>query len=110
MHGTEAFDRLNRRLQTILPQEYQDLDESLQPVSMGSAGLKYDMRRPGRMGSRSGEPSATSPWPADRRTRARCSSRRERGLDAAPDRYAEVAEEICRGIRMVDGPRARTSR
>ena len=42
MNGTEACDRLNLRLQTILPQEYQDSYESLQPVSMGSAGLKYD--------------------------------------------------------------------
>ena len=33
---------LERRLTLILPEEYQDSYEDVQPVSMGSAGLKYD--------------------------------------------------------------------
>jgi sirohydrochlorin cobaltochelatase len=36
-----AFEVLELRLKTILPEEYQDTYEELEPVSMGSAGLKY---------------------------------------------------------------------
>src|SRR6185436_1667051 len=32
---------LQSRLRTILPEEYQDNDEALEPVSMGSAALKF---------------------------------------------------------------------
>ena len=38
---TRALDELDLRLRTMLPAEYQDTYESLQPVSMGSAGLKF---------------------------------------------------------------------
>src|SRR5687768_17399661 len=37
-----ALEELDVRLKMMLPKEYQDSYESLQPVSMGSAGLKYD--------------------------------------------------------------------
>ena len=52
-------------------------------------------------GTRSGDRSATWRWPAVRRTRARCSKPgTPADIDAEPDRYAEVAEEICRGVMM----------
>src|SRR3954470_4237319 len=35
------FEALESRIRTILPEEYQDTYEDVQPVSMGSAGLKY---------------------------------------------------------------------
>ena len=36
-----ALEALEVRLRAILPEEYQDAYEDVQPVSMGSAGLKY---------------------------------------------------------------------
>ena len=36
-----ALEALEGRLKAILPAEYQDCYEDVQPVSMGSAGLKY---------------------------------------------------------------------
>ena len=36
-----ALSALEVRLKTILPEQYQDCYEDVQPVSMGSAGLKY---------------------------------------------------------------------
>src|ERR1700761_5122739 len=36
------YELLEARLKTLLPEEYQDSYEDVQPVSMGSAGLKYD--------------------------------------------------------------------
>src|SRR6476469_8241662 len=38
----EKFEEFESRLKTILPDEYQDSYDDVQPVSMGSAGLKYD--------------------------------------------------------------------
>jgi len=109
MNGTEAFDRLNLRLQTILPQEYQDSYESLQPVSMGSAGLKYD---------NDGRVAWDQIWgtfcdlamaggPPHKGTLLEPASRTD--VDAAPDRYAAVTGEICRGIVLATGLDARSS-
>ena len=109
MNGTEAFDRLNLRLQTILPQEYQDSYESLQPVSMGSAGLKYD---------NDGRVAWDQIWgtfcdlamaggPPHKGTLLGPASRTD--VDAAPDRYAAVTGEICRGIVLATGLDARSS-
>jgi len=43
-----ALADLESRLRAMLPEEYQDCYDDVQPVSMGSAGLKYD--RDGRVG------------------------------------------------------------
>ena len=37
----EALAALEFRLRTVLPEEYQDCYEEVEPVPMGSAGLKY---------------------------------------------------------------------
>ena len=37
-----TLDALEVRLRVLLPEEYQDSYDDVQPVSMGSAGLKYD--------------------------------------------------------------------
>jgi sirohydrochlorin cobaltochelatase len=37
----EAMEALEDRIRAILPEQYQDCYEDVQPVSMGSAGLKY---------------------------------------------------------------------
>ena len=76
----------------FFPRMYQDSYEDVQPVSMGSAGLKYGARRHRWRGTRSGERSATWRWPAARRTRARCSNR-------APRRHRRAARPLRGGRR-----------
>jgi sirohydrochlorin cobaltochelatase len=109
MKGTDAFDRLNQRLQAILPPEYQDSYESLQPVPMGSAGLKYD---------NDGRVAWDEIWgtfcdlamaggPPHKGALLEPASSTE--VDAAPDRYAAVTEEICRGIILATKLDARGS-
>lgn len=96
-------DRLDLRLRTLLPPLYQETYESVQPVSMGSAGLKYgadgrvawdeiwqtfcDLALAGGPPHRGTllEPAA----PAD--------------VSRHPAEHAAVVAEICRGIGMVTG-------
>jgi sirohydrochlorin cobaltochelatase len=104
-----ALDALDLRLKTILPKAYQDSYEQLQPVPMGSAALKYgsdgkvawnevwttfcDLAMAG------GPPhkgALLAPAQPDR-------------IDAEPDRYADVVEEICRGITMATELQAKRS-
>lgn len=96
-----TLEALEARLKTLLPEEYQDRYESIQPTPMGSTALKY--AADGRVAwndmwasfcdlAMAGGPphkgSLLSPAaPAD--------------IDAAPDRYAEVVAEICRGLELV---------
>jgi hypothetical protein len=96
-----AFEALESRLKTILPEEYQDCYEDVQPVSMGSAGLKY--RSDGKVAwnqiwdtfcdlAMAGGPphkgALLEPGSAG-------------AIDAQPDCYRSVVEEICRGVAMV---------
>ena len=37
-----ALEKLDARLKTLLPEEYRDSYEEMQPKPMGSAALKYD--------------------------------------------------------------------
>jgi hypothetical protein len=96
-----ALEALERRLKTILPEEYQESYEELRPVPMGSAGLKFDSD--GRVawdeiwGSFCDLAMAGGPphkgtllepgTPAD--------------VEAQADRYRYVVQEICRGVTMV---------
>ncbi len=109
MSGTEAFDLLNLRLQTLLPEEYQDSYETLQPVSMGSAGLKYD--NDGRVawdqiwGSFCDLAMAGGPPHKGALLEPASST----DVEAAPERYAAVTEEISRGIYLATNLDARDS-
>ncbi len=96
-----TLERLELRLRVILPEEYQDSYEDLQPVSMGSAGLKY---------GRDGKVAWNEMWgsfcdlamaggPPHKGTLLEPASRAE--SDAQADRYGQVTEEICRGVMMV---------
>ena len=96
-----ALEALDARLRTILPEEYQDTYDDVEPVSMGSAGLKY--------GS-DGKVAWDDIWdhfcdlamaggPPHKGTLLEPGSREE--IEAQPDRYLEVAAEICRGVTMV---------
>jgi hypothetical protein len=94
---------LDARIRTVLPEQYQHCYEDVQPASMGSAALKFgpdgkvawdeiwgsfcDLAMAGGPPHKGKllEPGA----PAD--------------IGANPDRYREVVDEICRGVRMVTG-------
>jgi hypothetical protein len=105
----EALVRLNSRIRTLLPELYQDSYETLQPVPMRSAGLKY--APDGRVawdemwGSFCDLAMAGGPPHKG----ALLGPGREADVDADFDRYDEAAEEICRGIRLVTGLRAYVS-
>ena len=100
---------LDRRIRTLLPEQYQDSYETLQPTPMRSAGLKY--AADGRVawdemwGSFCDLALAGGPPHKGRLLGPGL----EADIDADFDRYDEAAEEICRGIRLVTGLRAYVS-
>jgi hypothetical protein len=95
-----ALGALELRLRIILPKEYQDSYEDLQPVPMRSAGLKYKAN--GQVawdeiwGSFCDLAMAGGPPHKGMLLEPGSAS----AVAADPDRYEEVAEEICRGVRM----------
>ena len=103
---TSVDEVLDSRLKTLLPTEYQETYEQIEPKPMRSAGLKYDA---------SGQVAWDEIW-GSFCDLAMAGGPPHKGrllepgqladIDADFDRYDEVAEEICRGIRMVTGLRA----
>ena len=103
MDDASVLRTLEARLQALLPQEYQDSYEDVEPTPMGSAGLKYDAD--GRVAwdeiwqsfcdlALAGGPphkgTLLQPGAAD-------------GIAADPGGYAAVTREICRGVTLVTG-------
>ena len=97
----QAFETAQARLRAILPEDYQDTYEDIQPVSMGSAGLKF---------AADGQVAWNEMWatfcdlamaggPPHKGALLEAAPRA--AVDAAPERYDEVVEEICRGVTMV---------
>ncbi len=104
-----ALEALEDRLKMLLPEQYQDSYEDLLPVSMGSAGLKYDT---------GGEVAWDQMWatfcdlamaggPPHRGTLLEPASSGD--ISAQQDPYDRVAREICRGIGLVTGLDTRPS-
>jgi hypothetical protein len=102
----DALDALDARLKTLLPADYQDTYEKMQPVPMRSAGLKY---------AADGQVAWDQIWgsfcdlamaggPPHKGALLEHGS--ADAVDAAFARYDEVVEEICRGIRLATGLRA----
>jgi hypothetical protein len=99
----QALDDLEFRLRAILPEEYQDSYDDIQPISMGSAGLKYDA---------DGRVAWNEMW-ATFCDLAMAGGPPHKGMllapglpsqvEAEPDRYRAVVDEICRGIDLVTG-------
>jgi len=92
---------LETRLKTLLPELYQDRCDDVQPVSMGSAGLKFGA---------DGKVAWNQMWatfcdlamaggPPHKGTLLEPASRAE--IDADPDGYDRVVQEICRGVGIV---------
>jgi sirohydrochlorin cobaltochelatase len=99
----EKFKALEDRLRTILPEEYQDTYKEVQPVSMGSAALKY--------GS-DGKVAWDDIWvkfcdlamaggPPHKGMLLEPGSPAE--IEAEPDAYQRVVDEVIRGVTMVTG-------
>jgi sirohydrochlorin cobaltochelatase len=104
-----ALKALDIRIQTILPEEYQDRYDDVQPVSMGSAALKF--------GS-DGKVAWDEIWgtfcdlamaggPPHKGVLLEPGTPLE--IEAEPERYQRVVDEICRGIFMVSGLTAQPS-
>jgi sirohydrochlorin cobaltochelatase len=105
----QALQALEIRLRVILPEEYQDSYEDLQPVSMGSASLKYGAD--GRVAWNDIWATfcdlAMAGGPPHKGTLLEPGSRAQ--IDAQSGLYEQVAGEICRGVTMVTDLEARLS-
>jgi sirohydrochlorin cobaltochelatase len=104
-----ALEPLEGRIRTILPEEYQDCYDDVQPISMGSAVLKY---------GDDGKVAWNDIWesfcdlamaggPPHKGVLLEPGSAAE--IEAQPERYQEVVDEICRGILLVTGLPAEAS-
>jgi len=94
------LDELDLRLRVLLPETYQDSYESLEPKPMGSAGLNYgaDGRVAWDQIWGSFCDLAMAGGPPHKGTLLEPGS--AGAIDAAPIRYEEVVDEICRGITL----------
>lgn len=108
--SSETYESLESRLRTILPEEYQDCYDDVQPVSMGSAGLKYGSDGKVAWDEIWGSfcDLAMAGGPPHKGSLLEPASREE--INAQPDRYEEAVDEICRGIVMVTDLGAEPSR
>ena len=106
-----ALALLESRIKTLLPEEYQDCYEDVQPTSMGSAGLRFGP---------DGKVAWNDMWasfcdlamaggPPHKGTLLEPAAAFE--IDGQPERYRYVVAEICRGVKMVtDLPTRRSPR
>ena len=97
------FDDRDERLRTMLPEQYRDSYDDVQPVSMGSAGLKYGSDGKVAWDQIWGSfcDLAMAGGPPHRGTLL-VPGRRE-DIEAAAESYQDVVREMCRGARMVTG-------
>ena len=110
MTHSPADTTLLSRLSTLLPDTYQSPDEDIQPVSMGSAALKFN-------------PDGTVAWneiwgsfchlamaggPPHKGTLLEAATQAE--IHADPGRHRQVLEELCRAIPLVTRLEAEPSR
>ncbi len=99
----DPFEAFESKLITILPEQYRDCYENVQPVSMGSADLRYGTD--GRVAWNEMWATfcdlAMAGGPPHKGKLLRPSTVAETSSQA--DRYRVVVEEICRGIALVTG-------
>jgi len=108
-HSVDDFELLEARLKTLLPEKYQDSYEDVQPVSMGSAGLKFG--QDGRVAWDEIWGSfcdlAMAGGPPHRGALLEAATKADIELDRL--RYRQVVDELCRGVEMVTGLAAEPS-
>ena len=101
--GRRDYELLEARLKILLPETYQDTYEDVQPVSMGSAGLKFGPD--GRVAWDEIWGSfcdlAMAGGPPHRGKLLETATKAEIDLDHG--RYKQVVAELCRGVEMVSG-------
>jgi sirohydrochlorin cobaltochelatase len=100
---------LDERIKTLLPEEYRDSYEVLQPTPMRSAGLKYDAEGQVAWDQIWGSFCDLAMAGGPPHKGALLEPGTEAAIDAEFGRYDAVAEEICRGITMATGLRAYVS-
>jgi hypothetical protein len=107
--SSDNYELLEARLKTLLPEQYQDSYEDVQPVSMGSAGLKFGPD--GRVAWDEIWGSfcdlAMAGGPPHRGALLEAATKADIDLD--PGRYWQVVDELCRGVEMVTGLAAEPS-
>ena len=101
MEVPTTLEALELRIKAILPEQYQECYEEVQPVSMGSAGLKYGPD--GRVAWNEIWGSfcdlAMAGGPPHKGTLLAPGTPEE--IAAEPGLYKEIVDEICRGIELV---------
>ncbi len=104
-----TLDALEVRLRVLLPEEYQDSYEDVEPKSMGSAGLKYGFDGKVAWDEMWGSfcDLAMAGGPPHKGTLLEPASRAV--VTAQANRYAEVLREVRRGIMLVTGLHVRES-
>jgi len=106
---SEEYKVFEARLKVLLPEEYRDRYEDVQPVSMGSAGLKF--ASDGRVAWDEMWGSfcdlALAGGPPHRGRLLESASKAE--IDGERGRYKQVVDELCRGVEMVTGLAAEAS-
>jgi sirohydrochlorin cobaltochelatase len=100
---------LEARLKTLLPEEYREMYNDVQPVLMGSAGLKYDADGRVAWGAiwQSFCHLAMAGGPPHRGKLLESATAAE--IAEQPERYDEVVTQVCRGVQMVSGLAAEPS-
>lgn len=104
MIGT--VEELELRIRMLLPEQYQDTYQDVQPVPMRSAGLQYDSDGNVAWDRIWGSfcDLAMAGGPPHKGALLEPGTQAE--IDAQFGRYDEVVEEICRGVKIVTGLRA----
>jgi sirohydrochlorin cobaltochelatase len=105
----DALASLDARLKVLLPPEYQDGYEALEPKPMRSAGLKYDADGNVAWDQIWGSFCDLALAGGPPHKGALLAPGTEAAIDADFGRYDDVVEEICRGISMVTALRAYAS-
>ena len=105
-HVQHALEALDARLKTLLPEEYQDVYEQVEPTPMRSAGLKYDADGQVAWDQIWGSFCDLAMAGGPPHKGALLEPGTEPDINAQFDRYDEVADEICRGIGLATGLRA----
>jgi hypothetical protein len=102
MHDDDRreLEELDLRLRVLLPETYQENYESLEPKPMRSAGLKYGPDGKVAWDEIWGSfcDLAMAGGPPHKGKLLQPGSRE--AIDAAPSRYEEVVDEICRGVTL----------